>query len=321
MSMLLHRAETALDRLLRSPAARYGGLVIGVAALVFLGRSLAQAGDAALEWFTSLSPVQLVAAAAAFAVAHLGLVWTLRPLFGGPALRVWGAGQLVKYLPVPGSVFIGIVGSTVRGGGTTRHGVQVTVRHSLLHVGAATAVGALAAGPALQAWLGVPALLTAVLLLVAGLVLALVSVRTLGLAVGTAVVALAVVTWMALGLLLWFGVAQGNGSAWQVTGAFAAAWVVGQLALPVPAGIGVREWILVVLLTPVIGQVGALSFALGTRLIHVVSDAVVAALVLSRGGWRELRRRRVEPDPGANSDAGATSDPGASSDPDPRGSS
>jgi glycosyltransferase 2 family protein len=286
----LARVETIVDRALRSPAARYVGLVIGIGALAFLGRSLVLAGDAALEWYASLSALQLAAAVAAFAVAHVGLVWTLRPLFGGPALRVWGAGQLVKYLPVPGSVFIGIVGSTVRGGGTTRHGVQVTVRHSLLHVGAATLVGALAAGPALRDWLGFPALLSIALLAAAGLALSWVSVRTLGTARAFAVVALAVGTWLLLGLLLWFGVAQGNGSPWRVAGAFSAAWVVGQLALPVPAGIGVREAMLVWLLTPLIGHVGALSFALGTRLLHVASDALLSVLVLSRGGWARLRR-------------------------------
>jgi glycosyltransferase 2 family protein len=289
MRTTLERVEAVVDRMLRSPAARYVGLAVGLGALAFLARSLARAGDAALDWYATLSLLRLAAAAAAFAVAHIGLVLTLRPLYGGPALRVWGAGQLVKYLPVPGSVFIGMVGSTVRAGGTSRHGVQVTVRHSLLHVGVAAAVGALAAGPALRDWVGIPVAFTAAVLVAGGLALAWASVRPVGLPSGIAVVAGGMVTWLALGLLLWLGVAQGAGPPWQVAGAFAAAWVVGQLALPVPAGIGVREAVLVVLLAPLIGEVGALSFALGTRLLHVASDAILSVVVLSRGGWVRLR--------------------------------
>lgn len=281
-----------MDSLLRSRFARWGGLLVGLGAIVFLVGSLADTGDAALDWFAEVSLLHVAAAAAGLATFHLTAVLTLRPILGGPALRVWGAAQLVKYLPVPGSAILGMVGKTVREGGTTRHGVAVTLRHSLLQVGGATMVGTGAVAVALQQLVDVPQPLTWALGVTGGLAVAWLGVRHLPPAVVLGSVALTVLGWQLLGMLLAYGVARGEGGVLLVGASFAAAWVVGQLALPVPAGIGVREAALVLLLGPVLGEVGALSFALGTRVVHVASDAAVSAVVLGRGGWRMLRRDR-----------------------------
>jgi uncharacterized membrane protein YbhN (UPF0104 family) len=196
----------------------------------------------------------------------------------------------VKYLPVPGSAVIGIVGSTVRGGGTTRQGIAITIQHALLQVGGAVVVGTAVAAPFLRGLLGGPLVLWAVAGVSAGLAIAVVSVRSLPRPTAVGAILLTIVMWQAMGVLLWVGVAQGAGAGLQLSATFAAAWVVGQLALPVPAGIGVREAMLVLLLTPLLGEVGALSFALGSRVIHVASDALLSGLLLGRGGIRTLRR-------------------------------
>lgn len=293
MTTTTSRLEALTDRMLGSRGARYAGLVVGVGAVAFLVRSLARAGDDALGWFATVTPLELAAAALGFAVFHVGSVATLRPIFRGPSLRIWGAAQLVKYLPVPGSAVIGIVGSTVRSGGTTRHGVAVTVRHSLLQVGTATVVGVAAVAPAAQDWIGMPILATSIVGVAAGLGTAWLAVRHLPAATVLWTIVLSTLTWAALGVLLWIGVAQGMGDgvgdAVRLSATFAAAWVVGQLALPVPAGIGIREFALVLLLGPLIGEVGALSFALGTRLMHIGSDAVLSGVMLARGGWNSIR--------------------------------
>ena len=287
---VVRRLETLTDAALRSRWVRYAGWVLGLAGLAFLARSLVQARDAGMGWFTAVTPSTLLLACAAFALYQAGSIVTLRLLYQRPVLTIWGISQLVKYLPLPGSAAVGMVGSAVRGGGSTRDGVTLTLRHTLVHVGAATAVGS----PAVAATLGevtpLPAWPVVVAGCLAGLGVILLGLRNLSLATAASVSVLTVVMWAGLGGLLWAGVALGAGDPVRVATAFAAAWVAGQIALPVPAGLGVREAVLLVLLAPVLGDVAALSFALGTRVLHVASDAVVAAWVGGRSGWGLLRR-------------------------------
>jgi uncharacterized membrane protein YbhN (UPF0104 family) len=58
-------------------------------------------------------------------------------------------------------------------------------------------------------------------------------------------------------------------------GAFALAWAVGFVVVVVPAGAGVREGVLLVLLSGSVGHSTALAAALGTRLLMTLAD----------GGW------------------------------------
>lgn len=287
---LVRRLETMTDAALRSRAVRYAGWVLGLAGIAFLVRSLVRTGEAGMGWFSDVTPSAFLLAAAGFAVYQAGSIVTLRLLYGRPALTIWGVSQLVKYLPLPGSAAVGMVGSAVRGGGTTRDGVALTLRHTLVHVGAATAVGGPAVAPLVAGVTPVPGWLVIAVGIAAGLAIAALGVRGLPVATSAAVIAVTVITWLGLGLGLWAGVALGEGAALRVAAAFAAGWVAGQIALPVPAGLGVREAALLVLLAPVLGEVGALSFALGTRVLHVASDAAVAAWVGARSGWGLLRR-------------------------------
>lgn len=277
--------EAFSDRALRSTPARWVGLAIGLVALGFLVRTIAAETDEAVEWARSVTLPGVAAFAAGFLLYHAGALATLRPLLRDThqsALPIWAAAQVVKYLPLPGSAVLGMVGSTVRRGGTTREGLGLIIRHSLLHVGAATLVGAPSVVAA-AGRVGVPWALTAPVLLLAGGAVAWGAVRHLPRGVAVTAVALAMATWAGLGVLLAVGFDAGE--SWLlVAAAYPASWVVGQLAVPVPAGIGVREAMLLVLLGGVLGDVGAATFALGTRLLHLASDGGLAAVSFGRDG-------------------------------------
>lgn len=71
-----------------------------------------------------------------------------------------------------------------------------------------------------------------------------------------------------------------------VVGAFATAWVIGFLVVPLPAGLGVREFVLLGLLEPPFGAATVLAAAVGYRLLTIVAELllVLAAFLLQRGG-------------------------------------
>lgn len=295
----MERVEAVIDALLRSRTAQWVGLAVGAVALVFLVRGLQQEAGAALEWVQALTVPSIAALVAGFAAYQVGSVMTLRLLLRGePALPIWTAAQLIKYLPVPGSAAIGMVGSTVRHGGTTRQGLGLIVRHSLLHVGAATIVGLPSVVPAVERLVGVAPWVTAIVGVAGGLAVAVWAVRHLRWRAGLAAGALTLLTWAALGGLLAIGFSAVNSSL-LVAAAYPAGWVAGQLAVPVPAGIGVREAALAVLLAPEIGEGGAFTFLLGTRLLHLASDAglILVATVTGGVGRRRQSRQAAPPAP------------------------
>ena len=76
---------------------------------------------------------------------------------------------------------------------------------------------------------------------------------------------------------------------------FAAAWVTGLLTPGAPAGMGVRETIMVVGLAPMIGEGPALAIALTMRVVSITGDGtvfligLVADRLLRRRGPRDIR--------------------------------
>lgn len=62
------------------------------------------------------------------------------------------------------------------------------------------------------------------------------------------------------------------------TSIYAAAWAVGFLVPGSPAGLGVREAVLLGLLTPLVGSADAILFTLSHRLMTAVTDGTVAAI-------------------------------------------
>ena len=99
----------------------------------------------------------------------------------------------------------------------------------------------------------------------------------------------ALVSWLACGVHIWVLAAQlGAGGPLllaRATGAFAAAWCAGFLLLVAPAGAGVREAALVLLLGGVLTRPQGTVVAVVSRLLFVLADLGWCAVVL-------LARRR-----------------------------
>lgn len=106
--------------------------------------------------------------------------------------------------------------------------------------------------------------------------------------------------WMASGMAtqtasftVLLGAFAPGGTPWSAVPSFAAAWVLGFLVLPLPAGVGLREVLLIALL-PGLGTATVVAAAVAHRLSTLVAEiAVVAAHLLTTGS------RRVPPEPAA----------------------
>jgi hypothetical protein len=181
----------------------------------------------------------------------------------------------------------GMVGRAVQEGYSARRALEFMTRHTLLMVGGGIAVGGVATGAMAQRFLPGTELPVAITVTLSGVAIGTFAVSsTLGWPRRLLLAAAATATWLLLGITMWWTVGSGLGSPLMMTSAFAAAWVAGLLVLPVPAGLGVREAALVYLLVPELGQEGAIAFALITRLLHVLSDAMVALSLLGFARWR-----------------------------------
>ncbi|WP_194784487.1 lysylphosphatidylglycerol synthase domain-containing protein [Actinomyces haliotis] len=66
---------------------------------------------------------------------------------------------------------------------------------------------------------------------------------------------------------------------WRALGGFATAWVVGFLAIIVPAGVGVREVILVAFLAPVTGAAAALTVTVLSRFLIIIAETLLLGTV------------------------------------------
>jgi hypothetical protein len=264
--------------------------------------------------------VGYVGLAAAVTVASLGasfLAW--RTTLAGlgdhvevrPGTRIFFVGQLGKY--IPGSVFA-LVGQMELG---RAHGLR---RDRLAAAGVLVLAISLAVALVL-ALLAVPASVSAggagyalLVLLVIPLVV-LLHPRVLSALLGrglrllrrppleqpltgrviTRVAALSVLSNGLLGLEVWALAADlgGRGGALLplAIGAYALAAAAGLVAIPLPAGAGLREAILVLLLAPKIGTPSATLVAVVARLIATVADVGVALAVAWWSGTRGPRDR------------------------------
>ncbi len=77
------------------------------------------------------------------------------------------------------------------------------------------------------------------------------------------------------------------------TGAFALGWLVGLLVFLAPAGVGAREAVLILALTPLLGAPAAATVSLMLRVGHTLADLVLAL----RYGLARARRNRAAAEP------------------------
>jgi glycosyltransferase 2 family protein len=219
--------------------------------------------------------------------------------------RIWFLSNLARY--VPGNVwsYVGAVELARREGVARPTTLAVMALTQVLSVGVAVAAG-LPVLLAERARLGRPALLGAVVVGAAAALAAVFRRRLLGLArrrlpgldpagltpsAGTVVLLVAgyAVYWAVTGLAFAALVASVHPLAAAdvplVVAAYAAAYAAGFLALLTPAGLGVREGVLVVALAPVLPAGPALAVALASRawmMVVELAGAGVAHLVARR---------------------------------------
>jgi uncharacterized membrane protein YbhN (UPF0104 family) len=298
---------------LRSLTSRWMPALRGVflaAVLVFAWLGLRGRWDEVGDALRHVSPGGVLAA---LLLVLLGLLatgvlwWRLMARLDAPlpfvdGLATFFVGQLGKY--IPGSVWsIGAQAELAR-----RHSVpaRATVTAGLLflgyHVDTAVLLGAvtlLTGGldspwPDWVSWIGLALAVVGLLPAVVGAAGRRVAGRTVQLGWGDTalVVALMAIAWaayaVALGLLA-------PGQPWShlaaFAGAFAVAYAVGVVIVFAPAGVGAREAVFVLLLTPVIAVGPATALALLARVVHTAADALMAA-----GWWFAARRVGARPD-------------------------
>jgi uncharacterized membrane protein YbhN (UPF0104 family) len=250
------------------------GGVVGALAMVLLGL-----GATGLLWLRLM--------------ATLGARLPLRT-----GLATFFVGQLGKY--IPGSVWS--IGAQAQLAGRQAVPARATVAAGLLflgyHVATAVAAGTLALllGALSSPW---PAWVSVLLLggSLLGLLPAVVRRAgsrvagrpvSLGAADTAATVALMVVAWSAYAAAL---VLLAPSTPWRETaavgGAFALSYAVGVVVVLAPAGVGARETLFVLLLTPLLGVPTATALALLARVVHTAADGLLAA-----GWWAVTRRTR-----------------------------
>jgi uncharacterized membrane protein YbhN (UPF0104 family) len=235
--------------------------------------------------------------------------WALRRAAGTPVragARIWFLSNLARY--VPGNVwsFVGAVELARREGAARPVTLSVMAFTQVLSVGVALLAG-LPVLLAERARLGRPALLGAVAVALVAAVaavfrrqlLALARRRLPGLDGGDLLPAPATVAllaagyaayWVVTGLAFAALVASVHplapGEVPLVVAAYAAAYAVGFLSVLTPAGLGVREGVLVVALSPVLPAGPALVVALVSRLWMMAVELAGAAVAQLAAGRR-----------------------------------
>lgn len=310
------------------------GLKIGLTLLAtyFLFRSLrlswAQLADLDLSrWRPRPGPFVASVVLLLAVFVYLVALWArLIRVLGGPilglgdAVAVFFTANLGRYIP---GKFWQLAGLVYLAG---KRGVSVTVASSaavlaqIFSLGAAVAVAALyfAAGGGTAR---VPAGLLPGALAVVALVWILISVPPvlrallrwgyrlggeagkvppMDAAFGIRWLLLHLPAWLGYGMafrLLWSSFPALPAAGWTIAvGAFAAAYVLGYAAIFAPAGIGVREGVMALLLAPWLGAAEGAALAVAARVWMTVGELLPLVGVVGVGGWNWARGRPKEGD-------------------------
>jgi uncharacterized membrane protein YbhN (UPF0104 family) len=285
----------------------------------FVAVALVDNWTAVREDLGSIPPTSLLGAGASGVAALLfaASAWMVvlralsHPVPAHDGLTIFFAGQLGKY--APGSVWPAEIQAQLgRSNGVPRTTMLTSYLVTVvLSVGAGGSVGllaliggvggsvlALAIGAAAGSWL-----LVAVVLHERGLQRWVRPLFTrlgrdvpavqIPLRPGLLAAGLSVLSWLAFGLHAWC-IAQPLGAdlgdLLPTMGAFALAFLAGVALLPLPAGAGVREAVLILVLGPSLGRPGAITLALLSRFILIVVELLLAAVMGVPGGIRRARR-------------------------------
>lgn len=307
-----------------SPAQRWlrrlSWVVVALASAYFLRELVRRFADIPpIDWGPATVAVFILAAAGiAMTSALIGLMWMLLlrdqsirlPL--GKAMQIVAISQIGKYLPGNVGHFAGraVMGRTA--------GVPmgVTAGTLLIEMAWTLAIGAGFSALALLFYLdssarlslppvGIPELGAVAALLLAGPWLGIHAVNRLApglsarvgggkplapprLGTALAVSVLLTVCFFILGVVLqlqaiWFFQVE-QAPLLPLTFLFAAAWLVGYVVPGAPGGLGVREAMMLVLLTPVVGAGAAVGLGISMRLVTLAGDglAFLAGIVSKR---------------------------------------
>lgn len=332
---LVTRVLSLLVRLMRSRVVRFGFLAV---VLVLLGLTLAsEAGTLWHETRRLSVPFILLAFALGIAGLYCNLMmWRAAladlgsPLSVAAAWRIYFIGNLSKYLP--GSIWPVLVqaelGADLRIP-RSRSAVSVLLSYTVmtcsgLVVAAITLPFAAAGSVAQYFWIlclipaGIAVLSPPVLNRLLRLVMRL--SRQPALAQGVSyrglarTMAWALGAWATNGLMIYVLVRQlagdRQGTLLVSVGAYSLSWTVGFLAVFAPAGLGVREAVMIAALHSQTTTAIAITVALVQRALSVVADAATGGVAVGLIGRRQLRKLRA-----AGQDAGSGSDPSVPPDP------
>jgi hypothetical protein len=282
---------------------RAAQLAVTVLVLAFVARALTARWDEyrALEISFRLRPGWVVLSIGLVLVTYLIQIESWRRVLAGwrqrlpyrAAARIWLVANLGRYLPGKVWTVAGMVVLVQRAGVAGWAGTASAVAMQALAFGT---------GVAAAVW-GLPAAdlgmsLAVGLAVAVGLLLAMGSAKLIRLAnrwlsgaplqplPPLAVLSGAVlmfIGWLGYGLAFW-ALARGIGAT-QISiptavGVFATGYLVGWIAIVLPAGVGVREGMFLELLRPAIGAGGAVVLSVASRLVLTVTELAAAGLAL-----------------------------------------
>jgi len=210
------------------------------------------------------------------------------------AARIWLVANLGRYIPGKVWSVAGLMALAQRAGvepwaaGASAFAIQAVAVGTAVAIVAAAIPGA--ASPFRLAGAAVIAIVTIAALTwpraiqsIARLVGRTERVRPLPVAAVAESSALGLFSWLGHGTAFWL-LSRGLGLPGALplataVGVFSLGYILGLLALFAPGGVGVREVVLISLLTPVLGGGGAIALSLASRLLLTVTE-VVAPLVM-----------------------------------------
>lgn len=283
--------------------------IIGFAATDF-ARSWSRLREQPVEW--AIHPGLLVASAVLVWAMYAILIQAWRAMLRGwgdrlpflTAARIWTVSSLGKYIPGKLWAIAGMAVMAQRAGVRRWTAAASAVVLQALAVGTGAAVVGAAGSASLQSrypW--VPsALMLLVGLSLLGIalllwppvirrLLRLVRLEAEGASPGGGAVLAGmianVVAWAGYGLAFWL-LARGLFDAPAFTPAlaittFAASYIAGLLFLPAPAGIGVRESVVILMLGGALGEPTALALAIASRVLLTITEFGAAAPFLLAG--------------------------------------